>query len=76
MTCQKCKDERIVSFQGHCVDRFFATLGDKEYGPNYVPRDLGIGGGDDIEIDYCLNCGQIQGEFPIETKAFDVNEEE
>jgi hypothetical protein len=31
----------------------------------YVPRDLGIGGGDDVEFDYCLDCGQIQGRFPL-----------
>jgi hypothetical protein len=27
---------------------------------------MGIGHGDYIEFRYCLNCGQIQGEFPIE----------
>jgi hypothetical protein len=30
-----------------------------------VPRDLGIGGGDDVHFDYCLNCGQIQRELPL-----------
>ena len=30
-----------------------------------VPRDLGIGGGDDVQLDYCLDCGQIQGRFPL-----------
>ena len=32
---------------------------------DYVPRDLGIGGGDDVHFDYCLDCGQIQGKFPL-----------
>ena len=31
----------------------------------YVPRDLGIGGGDDVHFAYCLDCGQIQGKFPV-----------
>jgi hypothetical protein len=31
----------------------------------YVPRDLGIGGGDDVHFAYCLDCGQIQGKFPL-----------
>jgi hypothetical protein len=32
----------------------------------YVPRDLGIGGrGDDVHFDYCLDCGQILGNFPL-----------
>jgi len=30
-----------------------------------VPRDLGIGGGDDVQFDYCLGCGQIQRRFPL-----------
>jgi hypothetical protein len=76
MSCQKCNNERIVSIQGHCVDRFFATLGHKEYGPDYVPDGLGIGRGDDIEIDYCLDCGQIQGEFPIYPECFNDEDDE
>jgi hypothetical protein len=31
----------------------------------YVPRDLGIGGGDDVQMTYCLDCGQIRGSFPL-----------
>lgn len=29
-----------------------------------VPHDMNIGGGDYIEFEFCLECGQIQGEFP------------
>jgi hypothetical protein len=36
--------------------------GGHEHG--YVARDLGIGG-DDVNFDYCLDCGQIQGKFPL-----------
>jgi hypothetical protein len=31
----------------------------------YVPTDLNVGGGDYMEVRFCLECGQIQGEFPI-----------
>jgi hypothetical protein len=31
----------------------------------YVPCDIGIGKGDYLEFDYCLECGQMQGTFPI-----------
>ena len=31
----------------------------------YVPENLNIGGGDYIEFTYCLQCGKIQGDFPI-----------
>ena len=38
----------------------------------YVPRDLGIGGGDDVQFDYCLDCGQIQGKFPLPRTALET----
>ena len=41
-----------VDLAGHHVD-------------DYVPRDLGIGGGDNVQLAYCLDCGQIQREFPL-----------
>lgn len=76
MSCKRCKSERIMSIQSHCVDRFFATLGDKEYGPDYVPHDMGIGGGDDVDIDLCLDCGQEQGEYPVYPECFQEDEDE
>jgi hypothetical protein len=37
--------------------------GGHEHG--YVPSNLGIGGGDDVQLAYRLDCGQIQGQFPL-----------
>lgn len=31
----------------------------------YVPDGLGIGGGDYLNFSFCLDCGQMQGEFPV-----------
>lgn len=32
----------------------------------YVPDDIGIGEyGDYMRFTYCLDCGQIQGKFPL-----------
>jgi hypothetical protein len=30
-----------------------------------VPAEFGIGCGDDVEFAMCLECGQVQGAFPI-----------
>ncbi len=51
----KCADMFSANFKGLCYD-------------DYVPGDIGIGSGcgDYVEFKYCLNCGQIQGEFPLE----------
>jgi hypothetical protein len=58
--------------------RFFVEIEDCEEGKTtglgkvehhgYVPRDLGIGGGDYVKLSYCLDCGQIQPgktDFPL-----------
>lgn len=76
MSCKQCNSERIMDIQGHCVDRFTATLDGKMFGPDYVPDDMGIGEGDDIEISFCLDCGQMEGEFPIHPQFFEPDEEE
>lgn len=64
MNCDLCKSERVISVMGHCVDCFVAQYQDKDY-DGYVLSDIGIGGGDDMEFSYCLECGKIQGNFPI-----------
>jgi hypothetical protein len=65
MSCQRCKSERVATINSKSSDLNFVTLGDKEYN-GYVPDDIGIGGGDYINFSWCLDCGQIQGEFPVE----------
>lgn len=44
-------------------DMNLVRFGEKEK-DGYVPSDMGIGGGDYIEFEWCLDCGQIQGTFP------------
>ena len=62
--CQRCNSSRVVSIAAHCNDLCIVTHADQEY-EGYVPDDLGIGGGDDVEIDLCLDCGQLQGTWPV-----------
>jgi len=63
MSCQKCKSERVLSLSAKCSDMCGYNLGDKsDHG--YAPYVNGICGGDYIEFDTCLDCGQIQGTFP------------
>jgi len=63
MACQRCGSERIASVTAKCSDCCSVSVGsyDKD---GYVPDDMGIGGGDYVEMDWCLECGQIQGEWP------------
>jgi hypothetical protein len=49
----KCSDQCYIDYNGAKQN-------------SYVPENIGLGGGDYIEFDFCLNCGQIQGDFPLE----------
>ena len=66
MKCQKCESERVMALNTKCNDMCFVTLNDKEQN-GYVPSDMSIGGGDYLKFKLCLDCGQIQGKFPLET---------
>ncbi len=63
--CQTCKSLRLAEVSGK-VDDSCSFISAELYKPSYyVPVNMGIGGGSYIEFKYCLDCGQIQGEFPI-----------
>lgn len=65
MNCQKCSSERIMSATGKCSDTCGFSINGVD-ADGYVPKGIGIGGGDYIKFNYCLDCGQIQGKFPVE----------
>ncbi len=54
-----------------CDDRCSVTVGENDSGGDYVPRGMGIGGGDYVEFSWCLECGQIQGKFPLPLTALE-----
>lgn len=67
MKCSTCDGEKIVKISAKCSDMFSMSCiseGLSDY-CGYVPDDMGIGGGDYIEFSYCLDCGQMQGNFPV-----------
>lgn len=63
MTCE-CGSDRIIEVGGKTSDMCGASFsnGDDVDVSNhgYVPRELGIGGGDYLEFDVCADCGKIQ----------------
>jgi hypothetical protein len=65
MKCQRCNSDKVAELYGKCSDLSSFTLKDFEH-DGYVMEDVGIGGGDDINFNYCLDCGQIQGKFPVD----------
>lgn len=77
MKCQKCQSERVANVCAKCSDCCSWSIGDKEH-DGYVPKDIGIGDmyGDYVAFDYCLDCGQIQGTFPLPLTSIEKGEEE
>ena len=73
MSCQTCQSNRVAEIRGKCSDLFGMDYKNKSY-QGYAVENIGIGGGDYIDIAYCLECGQIQGEFPVEDPEF-INHE-
>lgn len=62
--CQRCEGTRLARVLARCSDMCGIDLAGRQY-HGYAPRDLGVGGGDDLHFAYCLDCGQIQGRFPL-----------
>ena len=66
-----CEHKNKISVTSKCSDccylKFFhdGRVGEHE---GYVPKNIGIGGGDYIEFDYCADCGMILGDFPVDWK--------
>lgn len=76
MTC-KCESKRLVEVVGKTSDLFTAFFTESgKHRDGYVPRNMGIGGGDYLKFTYCLDCGRIQGNFPLEELEEENYEEE
>jgi hypothetical protein len=69
--CQRCKSNRILQVNAHGRDCNMFSINCYEH-EGYVPADLTIGCGDDVEFSMCLDCGQVQGEFPVKKTKLEM----
>ena len=72
MACT-CGSNRIAGFGAKCSDMSsfnYPALDIQKDG--YVPYEVGIGGGDYVEFNYCLDCGRIQDKFPVTDEQLHV----
>lgn len=68
MSCQKCGSENVMQVQGKTSDMCYVSCGEQEH-VGYVPRDMNIGAGDYLSFNVCLDCGQMQGRWPVTFKS-------
>jgi len=65
-----CTSERILSVDAKCSDLCMLEFNGVQRS-DYVPGDIGISDSEDyINFQYCLECGKVQGRFPIEDPEF------
>ena len=75
MACDNCGSERILGVGAKCSDLCVVNFNDIDK-EGYVPHDVGLGGGDYLEFNVCLECGKVQGKFPLEDPEFSQTEDE
>jgi len=61
-----CESQRIASVNGKTSDQCQFVYKDIDV-DGYVPKGIVIGDeyGDYLEFEFCLDCGKLQGKFPI-----------
>jgi hypothetical protein len=61
-----CESNRIATINGKCSDLCQFSYKDIDHN-GYVPKGIVVGDqyGDYIDFEFCLDCGKIQGKFPI-----------
>lgn len=65
MICLGCGSERTMSVSGKTSDMCVVQENGKESKEGYVPRGMNIGGGDYLEFDFCMDCGRMEGVWPL-----------
>jgi hypothetical protein len=70
--CQNCHTSRLLSVKGEVPENFRLLVLGSGASPNgllthewTIPLQLNLGGGNKLEFEVCLNCGQMQGDFPV-----------
>ena len=71
--CQHCKGSRILRIGAKCSDLFNMSFNGKEYN-GYVPQGVHVANDGDYDEDYiemqiCMDCGRVQGKFPVSDTA-------
>ncbi|MCS7013400.1 MAG: hypothetical protein RMI34_06005 [Chloroherpetonaceae bacterium] len=65
-SCQTCLSTRLIKVTAKTSEYCLVEMaGQRRLGS--VPNDMNIGGDEYLEFQYCLDCGQVQGRFPLPT---------
>lgn len=71
MNCDNCKSDRIFEINSKSSDLNFYSFRGGPSRQGYAPHIENICGGDYIEVAVCLNCGKVQGKFPVSAEELE-----
>ncbi len=74
MSC--CEKPNIARVNAKCSDLCFVGFSNGIESNGYAPYGINIGGGDYMNFSYCLNCGKIVGDFPVEIPTGDEEKDD
>jgi len=69
--CQRCGSDRIFETTSKSSD-LNCTRFRSDEGEGYFPGIPNLGGGDYVELSVCLECGQVQGNWPVADPDFSI----
>lgn len=71
-----CNCEHLITVNAKCSDLCHIDIDNKKELEGYPPQDLNISDDSDyISFSYCMTCGKIQGEWPLDVSHYLNNEE-
>lgn len=75
--CQSCESERIIFLYSHASDLHSVSIPHLDYEHDgYLPHIPNIGSGDDVDMEICLECGQVQGDWSVSDSVFLEDDED
>ena len=70
MSCDQCGSKRLLNISAKCADTFYASSQGKE--TYNIPLKANLGEDDYLSFGLCLNCGKVQGAFPVAKLYFEL----
>lgn len=64
--CFECNSKRIVEIKAACPEGCKLYIGEEIFHEGDIPSDMNIGGPDEVSFEFCLACGLIQSDFPLD----------
>ena len=73
--CTECGANRVVTVTADIPNGCRVEVSGVTHPYDEVPDDMGIGSGTTIAFEYCLGCGVISGDFPLDKTGVESEEE-